>query len=71
MIPVAWLTLDMTLGELAVAVGTGVLALLTGWLGFQTRAAAKAAQEAVEESEEPFCDRDPDRQPRRDAAPST
>jgi hypothetical protein len=54
MIPTAWLTVRMTLGELAVAVGTGLLALLTGWLGLETRASAKAAQEAVEESEEPF-----------------
>jgi hypothetical protein len=54
MIPAAWLTLHMTLGELAVAMGTGLLALLTGWLGLETRASAKAAQEAVEESEEPF-----------------
>jgi hypothetical protein len=61
MMPIAWLTLKMTIGELAVAVGTGLLAAFTCWLGFETRASAKAAQEsakaaeeAVEASEEPF-----------------
>jgi hypothetical protein len=36
------------------AVGTGLLAAFTAWLGFEARASAKAAQEAVEASEEPF-----------------
>jgi hypothetical protein len=48
------ITHTMTFGELIVGVGTGLLALLTGYLGFMTRQSAKAAQEAVEASEEPF-----------------
>jgi hypothetical protein len=48
------LTNSLTLGDLLVGVGTLALAGFTAWLGFSTRASAKAAQEAVESSEEPF-----------------
>jgi hypothetical protein len=48
------LTDSMTLGEFAVGAGTALLAGFTGWLGFEARASAKAAKEAVEASEEPF-----------------
>ncbi len=44
----------LTLGDLIVGVGTLALAAFTAWLGFSTRAAAKASQAAVEASEEPF-----------------
>jgi len=54
MLPVAWLTLTTTLGELLVAIGTGLLAAFTAWLGWEARASARAAKEAVEASEEPF-----------------
>jgi hypothetical protein len=43
-----------TVGDLIVGGGTLLLAAFTCWLGFETRASAKAAQEAVEASEEPF-----------------
>jgi hypothetical protein len=45
---------SLTLGDLIVGVGTLALAGFTAWLGFSTRASAKAAREAVEASEEPF-----------------
>jgi hypothetical protein len=48
------LTDSLTLGDLIVGAGTLALAGFTAWLGFSTRASAKAAQEAVESSEEPF-----------------
>ncbi len=48
------LTDSITLGELAVAVGTLALAAITVFLGVETRKSARAAQEAVEASEEPF-----------------
>lgn len=55
MLPVAIELNDgLTFGELLVGLGTLSLACFTGWLGFETRASAKAAQEAVEASEEPF-----------------
>jgi len=44
----------LTLGDLIVGVGTLALAVFTAWLGFSTRAAARASQAAVEASEEPF-----------------
>jgi hypothetical protein len=44
----------ITYGEGAVAVGTLALAGITGYLGIETRATARAAREAVESSEEPF-----------------
>jgi hypothetical protein len=48
------LTNSLTVGDLIVGVGTLALACFTAWLGFETRASANAAQEAVEASEEPF-----------------
>ena len=48
------LTDSITLGELAVGVGTLALAGITVFLGVETRKSARAAQEAVEASEEPF-----------------
>jgi hypothetical protein len=45
---------SLTLGDLIVGAGTLALATFTAWLGFETRAAAKASQAAVEASEEPF-----------------
>jgi hypothetical protein len=47
-------THSLTFGELIVGVGTGLLALFTGYLGLETRKSARAAQTAVESSEEPF-----------------
>ncbi len=44
----------LSVGELIVGLGTLSLAGFTGWLGFETRASAKAAREAVEASNEPF-----------------
>jgi hypothetical protein len=41
-------------GEAAVAFGTLALAGITGYLGIETRATARAARQAVEASEEPF-----------------
>ena len=43
-----------TIGDLIVGGGTALLALFTGWLGFETRASARAARAAVEGAEEPF-----------------
>jgi hypothetical protein len=48
------LTNSLTFGDLIVGAGTLALACFTAWLGFETRASAKAAQAAVEASEEPF-----------------
>jgi hypothetical protein len=45
---------SMTWGDIIVGAGTLLLAAFTCWLGFETRASARAAQEAVEASEEPF-----------------
>jgi hypothetical protein len=52
---------SLSFGELIVGFGTLSLACFTAWLGFETRASAKASQasakaaeEAVEASEEPF-----------------
>lgn len=45
---------SISLGNLVVGVGTLALAGFTAWLGFSTRASTKAAQTAVEASEEPF-----------------
>lgn len=47
-------THSLTLGDVVVGAGTLALAVFTAWLGFSTRASAKAAGEAVEASEEPF-----------------
>lgn len=44
----------LTLGDLIVGVGTLALAAFTAWLGFSTRAAARASRAAVEAFEEPF-----------------
>src|SRR2546422_335996 len=44
----------LSFGELIVGLGTLSLSCFTGWLGWETRASAKAAKEAVEASEEPF-----------------
>jgi hypothetical protein len=45
---------SISLGDLAVGVGTLALAGFTAWLGFSTRASATATRAAVESSEEPF-----------------
>jgi hypothetical protein len=45
---------SLSVGELVVGVGTILLAGFTAWLGFSTRSSAKAGQEAVEASEEPY-----------------
>jgi hypothetical protein len=50
----SWFSSSLTLGDVIIGVCTLVLAGFTAWLGFSTRASAKAAQTAVEASEEPF-----------------
>ena len=56
--PLPWSAITLihtlTFGELIVGVGTGLLALFTGYLGIETRKSARATQAAVETSEEPF-----------------
>jgi hypothetical protein len=44
----------LTVGDLLVGGGTLALAAVTVYLGFETRASARAAREAVEAFEEPF-----------------
>jgi hypothetical protein len=50
----SWFSSSLTLGDVIIGVCTLVLAGFTAWLGFSTRASAKATQAAVEASEEPF-----------------
>lgn len=52
--PALTISYSMTAGEFFVALGTLLLALFTVWLGWQTRASARAARAAVEAYEEPF-----------------
>jgi hypothetical protein len=54
MTPILAISGHITWGEVLVGGGTFALACVTVWLGFETRASAKAAREAVEASEEPY-----------------
>jgi len=45
---------SLTVGDAIVGGGTLLLASFTGWLGWSTRESARAAQQAVEQAEEPY-----------------